>query len=40
MFVGNRAMVGSAIVTKELQSCVSSGGKLDRAFRSDQFQYM
>ena len=40
MFVGNRALVGSAIFTKELQSCVSSGGKLDSAFRSDQFQYM
>ena len=40
MFVGNRALVGSAIFTKELQSCVSSGGNLDSAFRSNQFQYM
>ena len=40
MFVGNRALVGSAIFTKELQSCVLIGGKLDSAFRSDQFQYM
>ena len=40
MFVGNRALVGSAIFTKELQSCVSSGGKSVSAFRSDQFQYM
>ena len=40
MFVGNRALVGSAIFTKELLSCVSSDGKLDSALRSDQFQYM
>ena len=40
MFVGNRALVGSAIFTKELKLCVSSNGKLDSAFRSDQFQYM
>ena len=40
MFVGNQAMVGSAIFSRELKSCVSIDGKLDSAFRSDQFQYM
>ena len=40
MFVGNTALVGSAIFAKDLQSCVIHGGNLGSVFRSSQFQYM